>query len=296
MKYLYHNLILILILCSFASKIIAQSPPVKADSAITQSLDDDKIMVVEDCDGIANSFIDKDTAQDRIEHFRKVYRSGQAKNSGMELFEDSVWVDAEIIIAFANYLKRKSDRDGMQIISIKNNHNDSSSICLVPTVPKGNAKHKIKWGDRINITGENYQFRNFNLKKCYGKSLRRKFNKNYRKKRFLRKPIVDSLSESVWMQSCAFTYLSSLLANPNNNLDGIRVYFAAYFKKEKLGNFQKYDNQSTVLLVPTSRNERGEHITDWNIIQEKYKIPVKSIESPKKALNHGQLCPNNCKN
>ncbi len=267
------------------------NPPVDSGSKI-QVIADDKIEIKEGCPGISNFYIHTDTALSRIKHFKDIYHDvARVQNPDMIYFVDSAWIDAGVINKFSNFLDATAPGyDGVRIVSIENENNDGfSNICLVPTTPKNNGRHKDEWGKKINANMGDYTFKNFNFDDSKGNALKKKFAKKFRKKPLLGPHKLDSLSESVWVGACVFLYLSELLKDPTKNLDGVRVYFSAYYKDDGTNLSQDYHNQSTVIIAPTRKGTNDSHNTDWDAVQSKY-----FIKRPFGALNHGQLCPNNC--
>ena len=93
----------------------------------------------------------------------------------------------------------------------------------------------------------------------------------------------DSLSRSVWFSKDVIKMLNDGLQNKSNNLDGVRLYLAAYDKKVP-GTGSEDNNQATIILVPTT-DSSGAHADRWNIFKKPTGMDV---------LNHGQLCPSIC--
>jgi len=91
-----------------------------------------------------------------------------------------------------------------------------------------------------------------------------------------------------------FNKMESVLTDPGTNLDGIRIYSAAYELKVQLERpSQVYNKQSTVLLVATSSNSAapGGHKDEWKAL-DKFLAAHNIVITV--AYNHGDLCPNNC--
>lgn len=59
---------------------------------------------------------------------------------------------------------------------------------------------------------------------------------------------------------------------------------------------KKYDNQSTLIIVPTNKNASGGHDDNWTIIKSFYKyIALKRmVPMVAGAVNHEELCPQVC--
>jgi hypothetical protein len=69
---------------------------------------------------------------------------------------------------------------------------------------------------------------------------------------------------------------------------GIRIYPAAYSKREPQVPGQKYDNQSTFIILPTKYTQNGQ-VDDWGVYPF-FKDKIMNLE----AFNHGELCPTKC--
>lgn len=113
-----------------------------------------------------------------------------------------------------------------------------------------------------------------------------KYIKHFRKM-FRKNDKDDSLSRSVWFSKEMIKVLNAKLQEDSLNLDGVRIYLAAYDHKIA-GTNAKYKNQVTLILVPTN-DSSGYHKDNWNIFT---KSMNKSLMD---GLNHGDLCPDKCK-
>lgn len=91
------------------------------------------------------------------------------------------------------------------------------------------------------------------------------------------------MSSSVWFDKKAIQYLGDFLdRDVANKYDGVRVHLMQYDKKGTTKG-QKYRKQISILFVPTVGKK-----SCWEAL--KPKVGLKVLD----ALNHGELCPNNC--
>jgi len=110
----------------------------------------------------------------------------------------------------------------------------------------------------------------------------------------------DSLSQSVWFGKELIELLSDSLIN-NKNLDGVRIYYAAYRDSTNKSKFRMHRlRQSTLILVPTYQGspdpKGGFYHHDDFIFQHVREngLSTTPITDGGGSLNHGQLCPYNC--
>lgn len=276
----------------------------KIDSSKTSSSASKNILV--DCSGTGNFFISSVVAQKMKNDFCKIYRIDDAGKE-IEPLLDSVWIDSCIIVSLANFLDTSAKHDGVRIYNGAYEKLDAtahpgqkypneSTVILVPTIPRikpapKQSSHqddytKFNMPASCNAT----EFKNYNLNETEVRSLKLQFQKLYRletnendidSKR-------DSLSRSVWIDECVIIKLAQFLKDPKNNLDGVRIYSAAYnaFSPDVYRS-QKKQNQSTLLMVVTSKG----HNTDWDFLDAKFKNDDKYNIG---AYNHGELCPQVC--
>lgn len=86
-------------------------------------------------------------------------------------------------------------------------------------------------------------------------------------------------SRSVWHNRRVMEWLGEYFRAAPDSIDGLRIFFSEYDKFVAPG--QKYPNQTSVILVPT---HNGAAV--WNAF-DNFPHPL--------VLNHGELCPSNCK-
>src|SRR5687768_14876197 len=90
-------------------------------------------------------------------------------------------------------------------------------------------------------------------------------------------------SSSVWFDKKAIQYLGDFLdRDVANKYDGVRVHLIQYDKK-RTAEGQRYRKQISILFVPTVEKK-----SCWEAL--KPKVGIRAYD----ALNHGELCPNNC--
>jgi hypothetical protein len=109
------------------------------------------------------------------------------------------------------------------------------------------------------------------------------FESTFRSDRAMPRRTIDSLSKAVWISKCAIEGLNTILQS-TGNLDGVRVYFASY--KDSVARGQRYDNQATIILVPTENAGMNRHTDNWKIIPDNFIL--------RGGYNHGELCPDSC--
>ena len=239
--------------------------------------------------GAGNFYIDKDTADKMIAHFNSYFHQNAATtHSDMKSFIDSDWIDIDIINAYSTILNdASSPYDGIWITNGASSFLGiigKSNVLLVPTIKYGTG-HSEKWGKIASLpSSSGHEFKNFNININDAKRSLKSFRKKFRKQSNTDDPntaAYDKLTAKVWIDRQVLQYISTL-----TGIDGIRIYFAAYDWINPLHhNYQKYDTQSTIILVPTNKN-RSKHDPNWNIVKQKF--------APAGALNHGQLCPTQC--
>ena len=239
--------------------------------------------------GAGNFYIEKDTADKMIAHFNSFFHQAAATtHSDMKSFVDSEWIDIDIIKAYSDIMNATSSPyDGIWIISGASSLLGiigKSNVLLVPTIKNGTG-HSEKWGKIASLpSSSGHEFKNFNIDINDAKKSLKNFRKKFRKQSDpadINTAAYDKLSAKVWIDRQILQYISTL-----TGIDGIRIYFAAYdWINPLLHNNQKYDTQSTIILVPTNVNG-SKHDPNWNIVKQKFATAG--------ALNHGQLCPTQC--
>lgn len=248
------------------------------------------------CTGLANIyFVNKQDALDMITHFKTEFHGKAGLPVEMKKFKDSVWIDSSVIKAFSDFLDLNiRDYDGVRIVNVAY-ANDSSGIFLVPTTAAGSG-HEEKWNAYVPVSSSPV-FRNFNSDTGIVNPMARKFKTLFRKQtnpEIIGSTTFDSLSAKIWLSSCVFHLLSDTIQASKGKLDGVKIYFGAY-KEITLRRqlFQKYANQSTVILVPTNPDAAwGRHKPDWDAVKTKFKA-LNWAPDPG-GYNHGELCPQIC--
>lgn len=259
-----------------------------------------------DCSGAGNFFIPSSEAQKMVQHFCDIYRKDSAGREIIQLL-DSVWIDSSIIISLASFLSTPDSHDGVRIYNGAysvldttehpgQKYPNESTVVLVPTIARTNpapsqSAHQDDFNEFPMPAGYiRTEFKNYNLSNNEVRSLKVKFQRLYRleanendidSKR-------DSLSRSVWFDRCIIIKLAQFLKDPKNQLDGVRIYSAAYNSlNDYARSSQKKSNQSTLLMVVTSVG----HVTNWKFLDNKYMNDNKFKIA---AYNHGELCPKIC--
>jgi hypothetical protein len=110
----------------------------------------------------------------------------------------------------------------------------------------------------------------------------------------------DTLSTAVWFDKRVIKYLAKLI-DTATACDGVRIYFGAYSRPHMApGQRGGRPRQATVFLVPTdsvgtykdySGFTRVKHKDDFSLVQpfmDRFHIATYG------AMNHGELCPDDC--
>lgn len=105
----------------------------------------------------------------------------------------------------------------------------------------------------------------------------------------------NKLSKSIWFDSAAICFLADFIRKPENasRYDGFRVFLIQYDRMNPEGHRvlgQFHPNQTSIAFSPTIN-----HIADRGAFLAYYeKIIMPMLPKEAKALNHGDLCPQQC--
>lgn len=105
----------------------------------------------------------------------------------------------------------------------------------------------------------------------------------------------NKLSKSIWFDSAAICFLADYIRTPENadKYDGFRIFLIQYDRMNPEGHRvvgQFHPNQTSVAICPTIN-----HIADRGAFPAYYEKMIKPrMPKPAKALNHGDLCPQQC--
>ena len=281
-----------------------KEPELKVDSTNTIASNPEEALL--DCSGTGNFFIPSKKAKEMVSHFCGIYRKD---DTGREIaaLVDSVWIDSSIIVSLAHFLDSSDRHDGVRIYNgaytslDATNHPgqkypNESTVVLVPTITRtstalGQSTHQDDYATfTMPDAYKKTEFKNYNLSKKEVDTLKIKFQKLYRletnpddlySKR-------DSLSRAIWFDQCVIIKLAQFLKDPNNHLDGVRIYSGAYDSfSSRTGDSQNKSNQSTLLMVLTSVG----HNDNWKFLDNKY---MNDNKFKMASYNHGELCPKLC--
>ncbi len=263
----------------------------KAEKSKTEIIEASSKGSLEACTGIENLLIIDDSAFAMMARFDSIYKKIKTSNPLTYLI-NSAWIDAMLINSYANFFETSAGKayDGVRIVNGATNNHTDSRILLVPTKPGADTLHTDVWGTGIILpeTTNSTEFQDWQTNQTEASTLKDNFYTIYRKARGLPRD-KDPLSESIWMSKCVYIYLREQIKNPANKIDGIRVYMGAYGKMMGTVPGQIDPNQSTILLVPTTKSVTGEHTDRWDLLR-----PAKVTKKKYDALNHGELCPTKC--
>lgn len=259
--------------------------------------------------GVANFLISAEIAQDYIKNFDKYFRNNP---TDFYDFPPSYEIDYCYIDKFTNMLEIPSAKyTGFSFVfGTDKTDGNKVSLYLLPTTTLPNRKKMEHYYVPINIAACNFRH-NGNTK-----DMRKAFEEVHRKEGQIGQER-DNLSKSIWIDAVVMKFIRDTIKNfpPDDSLKliGINVYNASYDKKvaEQVG--QKHDIQSTVIIVFKAYNKNTGQIFDyWNFNESLLNAYNNKYDSKNKistfskhftgkvatmvgdALNHGELCPDNC--
>jgi hypothetical protein len=250
--------------------------------------------------GMGNFVVDKTLADSMIHHFDTIYKVDDT-HTDIPAFRDTYWIDACTISAVADFLRNSHNHDGVRIYFGCGLEDDpgygtdpikrKSTIFIYPTtkrIPSRANKSDHLDGDPSQISIGNCAPSDYIKPPHLSVPEIEQFNIVYRKSSGPAARQKDSLSRSIWLDSCVIYFIDEAIKANSNVVDGINVKGAAYFKnfpKPIRGKFKP--NQST-LIIALSNNDNT-HSDNWDIIEE-----VKNKFFRGGGLNHGELCPDDC--
>lgn len=240
--------------------------------------------IVDECPGDWNITLDENEAKKMRAHYMNTFKKTNT------YLTDSAWIDNLVIRSLAAFFESPGGRDfdGVRFVNGAPSGNNKSIVMIVPTkaVPDTNLHTEI-WGNDIFslLEGTPVSFQHYNLKyKEYAEERINRFETLYRKG-----GATDSLSTKVWMHKCVFSELKKLMEiETTDKITGVSVLFGAYKNKAYRIPGQKYDTQSTIIIVPTSSDGVDGHTNRWDIVKSKL------IRKQDAGYNHGELCPTKC--
>lgn len=227
----------------------------------------------------ANFCVDSLKGVEMINRFESIFRT----RGGMSINEiiPSIWIEAKAISIINDSLKA-SNYDGLRIYMGANPIDDKTMFIAVPTLVDSLAKyHPDAWQAEIKMPAGIPSELKINLAPLKAQAAVKHFKKIYRDAGGIAK--ADSFSIAVWISKELIDRMDSLLVKNPTVLDGYRLYTASYGANDgtPIGG-RKYPVQSTILLVPTNKNQG--HTDNWSLFRC----------NEKDAFNHGELCPKNC--
>jgi len=253
------------------------------------------------CSGEANIYLNEKEGRRMIHLFDSIYRK-KATVDSVDALSKNTWVDGSVIKGFYNTLYDSANSyTGVRVHFAANlkagNFNGTkkykSEFLVTPTIDVENDGyfwHKDVWDKKITPVPVSPipTFENYNLSMKDGRDKKTKFRQEYREESQLENRAsakYDAFSLSVWLDKCIFQVMHKILIDSPKVYDGFMLYAAAYEKKKVPS--QKYNHQTTIILVPTKKVGMS-HEEDWDILNTiRYK-------SGRLVLNHGELCPDNC--
>lgn len=265
-----------------------------------ESFDNAFVNVCLDATGLANFIVDEPEGKDMITNFSGIYLKDDAGNA-IRTIDPITWLDAKTISAILKYL-RENNNDGVRIFMGSEPNPDSQygsdqykhkvKVLIIPTVHKASTD-PTKTEHLTDLKSTLDQVLSHPNIESYTSTItkKNKFDEIYRKKPGTGLALKDSLSQSVWIDTCVLVAIHKLINITSANLDGVNINLAAYKTKDPKRPSQLYANQSTMLLIPTKPSTSGNgHENDWDAI-DRLKTKIKIVPG---ALNHGELCPQKC--
>ncbi len=311
--YFYVTVLVCFYSCNNASKEAPadkENPTATMDNAAKLNLDDLNLFtdsVCIDAGGLANFIISETFARSMMVHYDTIYGRDDSHRP-INAMKNNYWIDACTINAIASFLKSSGRHDGIRIKFGCEKDDDTA------TFPGQQYKKKTTFfifattirpnpSDPSNPDHTNDNSLTIPISSCtngsefikpfaYANEKMLAFDKTYRKHLAPGgRALKDSLSFGVWIDSCVISYLDKLIKTPRLQLDGVNVKLGAYFEKIPNLKSQVYSNQSTIMMVPTSPDGTS-HRDNWEVTGAFEAAFQKKFFN--RALNHGQLCPNQC--
>ncbi len=267
----------------------------------------DKIDICEDAGGILNLIIDSGKAKKMLADFKSIYRIDDFGNV-IDALDTAFWMDKCSLLEIAKYLRSEREPNGkLKYDGIRiyfgceespgtypgQQYPYKTSMFIFPTKTRvsGGPTQSTHADDKIKIqiagcTSPYLQDPNYADSKILA------FDNFYRKANLPKPQLKDSLSKSIWIDSCVIFTLAKVLELPYAYLDGANINMAAYNKlmtSPVTGKFS--DQQSTIIIVPTNLIN-GKHENNWAIIDCLFKFNIQKAAPA--GFNHGELCPTKC--
>ena len=260
--------------------------------------------------GSRRFIIEEADARPMLARFDNIYKTDDLGHTVNALL-NNYWIDSCTVFRIASYL-RSQQYDGVRVyFACEEQENtgaypgeqykNKSSIFIYPTQtlaappPAGQSEH-VDVDVVIPTTGCSIPTGYFETKAAASGKLS-SFKTVYRKTGAGGIALKDSLSISVWVDSCVVFALEKFIKdNSAKRIDGANIKMAAYETKDLvLRPSQKHHKQSTFIIVPTNPNTTGGHDDNWTIIKSFYKfIRAYRPAGAPGGMNHGELCPQVC--
>lgn len=205
----------------------------------------------------------------------------------------SHWIDAcylknlETSISKYNSTATKKIDSFWVFLGADENRDERVQFFLLPAIGRAITPINIDNSENCIPIFTNYDN---NYEKVAKPKLKR-FNKKHRNEGIFNGKMIDSLSKGIRFNLCLLKAFNKLIEdNQAKNLNGIRIYHAAY--KEKKAPGQIADHQTTVTFVFTKPGPGGSIIDDLEVVK-KYYDRAKQLNILN-TFNRGELCPQSC--
>ena len=253
--------------------------------------------ITDTCPGSGTYYVRDGEADTMIKNFKTIF----PKFANWQ----PIHIDKSILLALGQVLSDRDTLDGVRFESAINVGN-VATFALIPTKVingctdhRGLTCHENVYGEVFPMPTGDLDFIVFNLRKGERDTKTNNFCRRYRGETTPgdhSTATVRNLSVSAWV--CKEVLLEIKQDLENEDIDGINIYFAAY--TEKTVPSQEYDQQSTIVIVPTLgeneslTKEKKTYKTVNNHQRKRGFIESKANFVKSKKYNHSQLCPNAC--
>ena len=261
------------------------APQTNDSPVVTQNKAIDKAVICE-------YYIDEKKGQDMIDKFENTYPK-LVGSSATHKLTDEFWIDSCVISSLVSFFDANSICDGARFYFIGDK---KTNLVIVPTFPPSSGslppRHSDMWGNIVtDLCGTSGYL---NMSENDGKTGRENFGTSFRMQTSSGEaPSAkhDSLSSAVWFDECVLRNIGNLVLDKTNGLDGVMAFCAAHLEFEHTRRTigQQYENQSTLIFVPTKGRTPY-----WKIVSPPPAIDAAAYKKTSGAFNHGQLCPQIC--
>jgi hypothetical protein len=251
--------------------------------------------------GMGNFLILSDSAEKMIRQFEYIYNKDTANsNEPIPALIQNFPIDGPTVRIISDFLKNSNKYDGVRLhfaADPKSNptaypkppYQNKTALYIFPTVyNSANKEHRDTWAYIDPSPATSPYLRTY----ASVSSAINVFERVYQRRMPDNTTTGNSLSKSVWIDSCVIFFMKAMLDQSQEEVDGYNIKMAAYLGTETRlpRGAENIKLASTVLIVPTSPNAPGDR-SNWEIMNRFLSQKDKAFFD---ALNHGELCPKNC--